>query len=94
MQAQAIKYPHNLESLDQVSPGRGLAASIGESADFFVDEDKAELIKFLIEPIIADAQAPANAEILVPMRHDIAKFIATRVSPILKGLIKPPVHLK
>ena len=68
-----------------------LAAAIGESALFFVDEDAGRVGKFHQGlPIIAPKDVPDKVPILMPIRHDLASSIARRLSSTLPSLIEPP----
>jgi hypothetical protein len=71
--------------------GTWLATQIGETAQFFVDEDPNRIGKQHIgRPILSIEAAPPDVRILMPMHRDIATMIAKRLSNTHRGLVIPP----
>jgi len=69
-----------------------LAASLGDKAAFFVDEDINRIgRRHLSRPIYHPAHVPNDTKIVVPMRADIAVAIAKRYQELAYKFILPSV---
>ena len=72
-----------------------LASTLGESVQFFVDEDQNRVGgHHLGLPILNLKSAPPDVRILVPMRYDIASKIAQRLSTIIPNIVIPPTVIQ
>lgn len=68
-----------------------LAGILEKHVSFFVDEDINRIgSSFLGVPVLNPTDAPKDIPILIPLRNDIAKSIATRHKPYKLNYILPP----
>jgi SAM-dependent methyltransferase len=72
--------------------GTWLASALGDRVHFFVDEDPNRIGRtHLGKPVYSPARAPADMDILMPMRPEVATVIAARLVPHQLKLAIPPV---
>jgi SAM-dependent methyltransferase len=71
--------------------GTWLFSALKEYVTFFVDEDKTRIGHALEgRPIVAPANVPKGADVLVPLIPVVAEKVIHRLAPLGMGLIAPP----